>query len=89
MRVEEKGITLYYSNQCPHTEKYAPIIADIAKKRGIEFILIKFQSKEEVQKAPAPFTTYSLFYEGKFVTNEILSEKKFIDFLKKIYSRCT
>nr|WP_257786422.1 YoaP domain-containing protein [Clostridium formicaceticum] len=50
---------------------------------------MKFQSKEEVQKAPAPFTTYSLFYEGKFVTNEILSEKKFIDFLKKIYSRCT
>ncbi len=29
------------------------------------------------QNAPAPFTTYSLFYNGTFVTNEMLSEKRF------------
>ena len=32
---------------------------------------------EQAQNAPAPFTTYSLFYNGKFLTNEILSEKSF------------
>ena len=26
--------------------------------------------------APSPFTTFPLFYDGQFVTHEILSEKK-------------
>ncbi len=28
-------------------------------------------------QCPSPFTTFSLFYDGQFVTHEILSEKKF------------
>lgn len=79
--IDDKGIVLYYSNQCPHTEKYAPLVAKIAKARGVDFALIKYESKEQAQNAPAPFTTYSLFYDGKFVTNEVLSEKKFTNFL--------
>ncbi|MBZ9634529.1 N-acetyltransferase [Clostridium sp. FP1] len=79
---DKKGIVLYYSNQCPHTEKYAPLIAEIAKARGINFALLKYQTKDEAQNAPSPFTTYSLFYEGEFVTNEILSDSKFIKFLE-------
>lgn len=31
----------------------------------------------DAQNAPSPFTTFSLFYDGQFVTHEILSEKKF------------
>lgn len=77
----QKGIVLYYSNQCPHTEKYAPLIAEIANARGVDFTLIKYQTKDQAQNAPAPFTTYSFFYDGEFVTNEILSDKKFIKFL--------
>lgn len=79
--VNKKGIVLYYSNQCPHTEKYAPLIAEIAKSKGVDFDLLKYETKEQAQNAPSPFTTYSFFYEGKFVTNEILSDSKFIKFL--------
>ncbi|MBC8059697.1 MAG: YoaP domain-containing protein [Clostridiaceae bacterium] len=78
---DKKGMVLYYSNQCPHTEKYAPMITEIAKKRGIDFTLLKYKTKEQAQNAPSPFTTYSFFYEGEFVTNEILSDNKFIKFL--------
>ncbi|MEG6586287.1 N-acetyltransferase [Dendrosporobacter sp. 1207_IL3150] len=81
--VDNQGMVLYYSNQCPHTEKYAPLIAEIASQRNIDFTLIKYQTKEQAQNAPAPFTTYSFFYEGKFVTNEILSDNKFIKFLEQ------
>lgn len=79
--IVQKGIVLYYSNQCPHTEKYAPLIEEIANARGVDFTLIKYQTKEEAQNAPAPFTTYSFFYDGKLITNEVLSDKKFIKFL--------
>lgn len=78
---EHKGIVLYYSNQCPHTEKYATLIAEIAHTRGVTFTKIKYQTKEQAQSADAPFTTYSLFFDGAFVTNEVLSEKKFTKFL--------
>ena len=75
------GFVLYYTNQCPHTEKYAPLIANLAKSKGVPFSLVKYKDKEEAQIAPSPFTTYSLFYNGEFVTNEILSDSKFMKFL--------
>lgn len=80
-KIKESGLVLNYSNQCPHTEKYVNLIKDIADHRGIKLKINKYESKEEAQNSPCPFTTYSLFYDGKFVTNEILSEKKFIKFL--------
>lgn len=82
--IEEKGMVLYYSNQCPHTDKYAPLIAKAALERGYPFDLRHITSKEQAQNAPAPFTTYSFFYQGKFVTNEILSESRFIQILKTL-----
>lgn len=82
-KIEEKGMVLYYTNQCPHTEKYVPLIANIAKERGQAVKIMKFETAEQAQSAPSPFTTYSFFYEGEFVTNEIFSESKFTKFLEK------
>lgn len=81
-KVEEPGMVLYYTNQCPHTDKYAPFIGEVAKKRGAAFTLHKIETTKEAQNAPTPFPTYSFFYEGEFVTNEIFSEKKFLQFLE-------
>ena len=79
--IADKGMVLYYTNQCPHTDKYAPIIEKLAAKRGATVALHKIVTMQEAQHAPAPFTTYSFFFNGSFVTNEILSEKKFEKFL--------
>lgn len=81
--IAQQEMVLYYSNQCPHTEKYAPIIQKIAKDRGQSLTLIPFTTAEAAQNAPAPFTTYSFFDRGVFITNEILSEKKFNLYLDK------
>ncbi|MCM1988320.1 N-acetyltransferase [Oceanirhabdus seepicola] len=80
--INEKGVVLYYSNQCPHTEKYANIIKEVANQRSVNFTLKKITTLKEAQNAPSPFTTYSLFINGKFETNEILSEKKFLKILE-------
>lgn len=82
-QIEEKGLVLNYSNQCPHTEKYVNLIRDIADNRGIDLKLNKYENKLQAQNSPCPFTTYSFFYDGKFITNEILSEKKFVKFLEE------
>lgn len=76
-KMEKQGFVLYYAHQCPFTAKYVPLIEAAAKSRGLEFSSIRFETKEQAQNAPAPFTSYSLFYNGEFITHEILSDKKF------------
>lgn len=76
-KVKKDGFVLYYGHQCPFTAKYVPLIEAVAKAKGIAFQAIPFETTKEAQNAPTPFTSYSLFYQGAFVTNEILSEKKF------------
>lgn len=77
-----QGFVLYYTNQCPFTAKYVPVLENIAKERNAEFQAVHIQSREDAQSAPSPFTTFSLFYDSQFVTHEILSEKKFEKMLK-------
>ena len=76
--INEKGYVLYYTNQCPFNAKYVPILEEAAKKNDIAFKAIQILSKEEAQNAPTPVTTYALFFEGEYVTNEQMSDKKFL-----------
>lgn len=75
--IAEQGFVLYFSHQCPFTAKYVPLIEAAAGEKGLPFQSIRLQTKEQAQNAPTPFTSYSLFYNGEFVTNEILSVPKF------------
>lgn len=83
-RNQEKGMVLYYTAQCPFTAKYVPLIEVVANENDIHFKSVKIETTEEAQNAPSPFTTYSLFYNGKFVTHEILSENKFLKLVKTL-----
>jgi N-acetylglutamate synthase-like GNAT family acetyltransferase len=80
-RIDKMGMVLYYTNQCPHTNKYAPLIKSLAAQKGTEVKLIKLETKEQAQNAPTPFTAYSFFLDGRFVQNEIFSLAKFEKFL--------
>ena len=76
-KISQQGFVLYYSNQCPFTVKYVPLIKKIAEEKEIPFKSILIETAGQAQEAPAPFTSYSMFFNGEFLTNEILSEKKF------------
>lgn len=75
---EEKGYVLYYTNQCPFPAKYVPLIEKIAQEKGVPFHSIHIEDRETAQNVPTPVTNYALFLDGKYVSNEILSEKKFL-----------
>ena len=76
--IDEKGYVLFYTNQCPFNAKYVPVLEETAKKNGITFKAVKIESRKVAQNAPSPITTYSLFCEGEYVTNEQMNEKKFL-----------
>lgn len=75
--INEKGFVLYYSHQCPFTSKYVSMIKDYVKVKDIDLHIVRYENKVQAQNSPTPFTTYSLYYNGKFITHEILSNKKF------------
>ncbi len=79
---EEKGYVLYYTNQCPFPAKYVPLIEKIAQEKEVPFHSIHIEDRETAQNVPTPVTNYALFLDGKYVYNEILSEKKFLKMIK-------
>lgn len=79
----EKGFVLYYTHQCPFTAKYVPIIESLAREHGVPFRSVHLDSREAARNAPTPVTTYALFRDGAYLTNEILSDKKFLKLLEE------
>ena len=76
--VDEPGYVLFYTNQCPFNAKYVPIVEETAKAHDIPFRAIRLESREAAQSAPTPVTTYALFLDGAYVTNEQMNDTKFL-----------
>ena len=77
-RVDEDGFVLYYTDQCPYTYYWVPRIQEAAKEYGIPLKVIYVADKKTARNVPAPVTTYALFRDGKFLTQSIQSDKKFL-----------
>ncbi|MBQ1517695.1 MAG: YoaP domain-containing protein, partial [Clostridia bacterium] len=71
-------------SQCPFNAKYVPILENTAKENNIEFKAIHLNTKEDAQNAPTPVTTYALFYNGEYVTNEQMNDKKFLKLISSL-----
>lgn len=76
--ISEKGFVIYYTDQCPFTYYWVPRVQEAAKENNIPLKIIHITDKESAQNVPAPVTTYALFKDGKFITQAIQSDKKFL-----------
>ncbi len=76
--INEKGYVLFYTGQCPFNGKYVPIVEKTAKEHGIPFRAVHLETKEEAQSAPTLVTTYALFHDGVYLTNEQMNDTKFL-----------
>lgn len=74
----EDGFVLYYTDQCPFTYYWVPRVQEAARAHGVPLKTIHITDRETAQSAPAPVTTYALFRDGKFLTQGIQSDKKFL-----------
>ena len=81
--VTEKGYVLYYTYQCPFNAKYVPVIEKVAKENGVKFNAVHLQNKDDAQNAPTPITNYALFFDGAYITNEQMNDKKFLKLLSR------
>lgn len=75
-----RGIDLFYTAQCPFTIPYTKMLEPVILGSDCPVRLHQITTKEMAQNHVCPITTYSLFVNGKFHTNEILTPDK----LKKL-----
>lgn len=86
--MHQQGLVLYYTHQCPFVEHYGlNVLARVAADYQIPFTAIHIDTVEKARMAPSPFTTYSVFYNGEFITHEILSEKKCVQLMEDLRSK--
>ena len=52
-------------------------------QQGVRFRAVHITDKQTAQNAPTPITTYALFCDGKYITNEQMNDKKFIKLISK------
>ena len=83
--IESEDVVIYYSSGCPHTDKYIPIIRKHMENINVSHKIIKLDKLEDARNAPVPCTIYSTFMRGKFISSEVLTEKKMDKFLEKYY----
>jgi ribosomal protein S18 acetylase RimI-like enzyme len=77
------GLTVYYTNGCPFTEYYVAELEVVAAEKGYHIKTIKIESKEQAQNHFVPITNYSIFNNGRFITQHILNANYFDKFINK------
>lgn len=70
------GIDLFYTAQCPFATDYADIARNLAAEKSIKIRVHHLDTRPKAQAHPAPWSTYSVFKNGRFVTHEILTAAK-------------
>jgi hypothetical protein len=83
---DEEGITIYYTAQCPFAVGILDELRKVAIYKGVNFNTRRITTKEEAQNSPTIWTTFGLFYNGKFITHEIMSSSKFDKLLNELIS---
>ena len=82
--LNEQGIVIYYTPQCPFAVGMIDSLKCIADSFGVRFHAYKLTSCDEAQQAPTVWTTFGLFYDGQFITHEIMSVGKFENLLRTL-----
>ncbi|HII84167.1 MAG TPA: GNAT family N-acetyltransferase [Methanobacterium subterraneum] len=73
----KEGLTFFYTDMCPFNADYVDIMIDVAQKHGIKTEKIKVENLKQAKDLPTPFGIFSVFFNGKFLTHEVMAEKKF------------
>ncbi len=81
-----EGIRVYYSNTCPYMNYYVEDQKQVANSLGVQYEAILIDSVEDVKQLTVPVTIFSLHYEGRFITQELMAKKKLSLLIEKLTS---
>ncbi len=76
MPAGNRGIDIFYTAQCPFTVPYINFLQPVIAVSSIPVRTHHITTKEEAQAHFCPVTAYSIFIDGKYSGNEILTPAK-------------
>ena len=82
-KIDSKDLTIYYSDQCPYIYQAILNIKNYCHDNKIPLNLIKVDSLDKVKKLPCVFNNWALFYNGKFITVNLLDVKSLSKIIEK------
>ncbi len=78
------GFTFIFSNQCTFMEDVVNGFVDILNKKSIPNQSIKISSSHMAKEIGSPFGSLGIYYNGDFVTHELMNDKKFEELIDKL-----
>lgn len=82
-RIIKKGITIFYSPQCPYILNCIKEVSDYCNESNIELKLIPIGTLEEAKNIPCVFNNFAVYINGEFETVHLLNKNKLIKLLEK------
>ena len=81
--IEEKALTIYYSDQCPYAVNSLEIIRQVCGEAGAPYSLVPVDTLEKAKALPCVFNNYAVFYGGAFQTVNLLDAASLRRLLKR------
>lgn len=82
-RNEEKGLSIYYSPQCPYSLPRIEKLKAYVEKNNIPYHFHYVDTLEKAKEVPSAFNNWAVFYNGVFQTVNQIDEKAVEKMLKK------
>jgi GNAT superfamily N-acetyltransferase len=82
--IEDKdGVVIMYSDQCPFHEDFVGIMLATARDLGLPAKKVKIDNLETAQQVPYPTGLAGIYLNGKFLSYEITTAKRFEKMLRQ------
>ena len=82
MEIDDKELTIYYSQQCPFTFNSIEEIKQYGEESNIKINFNKVDTLEKAKNIPCIFNNWAVFKDGKFVSNTLLNKNSVEKLLK-------
>ncbi|WP_409200456.1 YoaP domain-containing protein [Methanobrevibacter sp. DSM 116169] len=79
---DKKGVVIYYSDECPYINNCILEIKEVCNDENIDLKLIHLDTIEKAKDSPVILNNFVVFYNGEFITHELLNKGRFKKFLK-------
>ena len=71
-KIEGRELTVYYSPQCPYIHQSVELVGKACQDMGVPCTLIPVDTLEKAKNLPCVFNNWAVFYQGRFVTVNLL-----------------
>ena len=73
-KIQSKELTIFYDNQCPYVNKSIEVVKKYCDINHVPIVINKVESLQQAKKMPCAFNNWAVFYNGSFITVNLLND---------------